>query len=154
MRKSLIISALIIPALLGIILSSWSYDRETLSIMPFVDTTKNYIHCTKCHSFTDRSSFQDVTNICDQKCLQCHKDLEGHHKTGMKLRKDAGPTVKLRKNGTLACVSCHNLTGARWDGKSWKSQSIFGAAFNFGRKHKTYYLVERNNKGQLCDRCH
>jgi len=154
MAKYLITSGLIAAVFAGMLLSSQRFDKATLEIMPFVDTGKNSIYCTRCHSFTDRYSFQDVTNICDQMCVTCHKELEEHHKTGMIIEKNPGPAVKLRKDGTLACVSCHDLTLPRWDLKPWKSQSLFGAMFGMKKKHHTYYLVERNNNGQLCDRCH
>jgi hypothetical protein len=154
MGKAAFTTVLLVPAVLGMMMSSYSYDRETLSIMPFVDSGKNTHFCSRCHTFTDRSSFQVVTNICDQMCRTCHRELEGHHKVGMKIGGKAPAVVKLRKDGTLACVSCHDLGGARWDGKAWKAQSLFGAMFMSGGKHRTYYLVERNNDGQLCGRCH
>ena len=154
MKKTTTIILLMGAALPLIFMTVYSSDQATLKIMPFVDMANNSIHCLKCHTPAESAGFTDVTKICDQMCLTCHGDMKSHHKTGVRLTRKTPDVISLKKNRTLGCVSCHDLRAARFDTRSWKAQSMFDAAFRSEGIHKTYYLVERNNDGQLCGRCH
>ena len=65
-----------------------------------------------------------------------------------------GFNFRLSENKKIACITCHDLNNKRYDKTSWKSESLYDRVFSKPTKYKTYYLVIKNNEGQLCITCH
>lgn len=126
-------------------------DASTQRDMPFVTTSK---YCLSCHTKEQASSYKnDTTRSCSTFCKTCHEDLGGHHKTDMRLKGPASEKAALLDN-KVACFTCHDLKKVRFDSSSWKSQSLYESLFNSKKVYSTYFLIEKNNEGQLCKRCH
>ncbi len=130
-------------------------DPETVQVMPFV---ADRAACAACHG-PDRqapAAPQDVARACTTLCTTCHKaDQTGaHHGVGQALESGASTSLPLTKDGRTACFTCHDLTRPRWSDVPWKAQSLFDRTFRSAKRYRTYYLVVRNDKGQLCKACH
>ena len=133
-----------------------AYDRETVKIMPFVESNK---YCKECHS--DKKSeelIRDPLKSCVTYCKTCHnriKDItEKHHVVGKRLKFQSKYDFRISGKKKIACYTCHDLGINRYDSSSWKSESFYEKVFKKKAKYKTYYLVMKNNEGQLCTRCH
>lgn len=124
-----------------------AYDNETKKIMPFVSSKSA---CLKCH---DRSEIDNPACACDEFCIKCHEDSEKHHSVGARIKDKIG-LFKLTKKNKIACYTCHDLNVQRFDTVSWRSESLFEKVFRGKSRYKTYYLIMRNNNGQLCRKCH
>ncbi len=129
-----------------------AFDRETEKVMPFI-SSKSF--CSECHQAEDsKFILQNLTNPCDYLCNKCHKGLELHHKVGMKLAGRLSRKFYLTRKKKIACFTCHDLKTKRYDNTSWRAESLFENIFRKKTKYKTYYLVIKNTKGQLCKKCH
>ena len=127
-------------------------DNETRKIMPFVVTTS---FCSECHTLLEvNHNLKDPTKSCDTYCMKCHKEREEHHGVGVKIESEMPSGFQLTKKNRIACITCHDLRQDRYDSRSWRAESLFESVFSFSSQHKTYYLVMRNNNGQLCKKCH
>jgi hypothetical protein len=150
---------LIIPITAGIIfvgalISSAEFDRETLKVMPFLTS---FDACKKCHrEFEFASKISDPARSCDIFCLTCHKDItqNNHHPSGIKIIGGIDYKFNLSGSEKLACFTCHDLHVGRFDSKSWMAQSLFDSMFKKQKQYNTYYLVIKNDGGQLCQKCH
>ncbi len=125
-------------------------DPETLTIMPFVEDSS---YCRKCHS-AEETELADPSQACSTYCVSCHEDKSAHHTVGAALPGEQPRGLALSRRGLIACTTCHDLRTRRFDSVPWKSESLFGRVFRRAPRYKTYYLVIRNNKGQLCRECH
>ena len=152
--RSTLLLATIISFFFYSFISARNYDTETIKIMPWITTTEN---CLKCHSSEDLDQFSVPAHSCDPNCMLCHKSMSSgnHHPVGMKLEnvntRTLGPVTQREK---MMCITCHDLRKNRLDRKPWRSQSLYESIFKKKGKYKTYYLVKKNNKGQLCNLCH
>jgi hypothetical protein len=130
-------------------------DAETVRSMPFV---ADLASCGACHGPGRQSpdAPRDVAHACSTLCTTCHKaDQTGaHHGVGQALEAGSTTSLPLTKDGRTACVTCHDLTRPRWSDVPWKAQSLFDRTFRSAKRYKTYYLVMRNDRGQLCKACH
>jgi hypothetical protein len=111
--------------------------------------------CLECHSREEMETrYTDSSRSCDNACFKCHKNMEGHHKTGMEVDFKVPTEIKLTSENRVACVTCHNLKVERFGSQCRKAQSLFARVFSTKKQHKSYYLVMDNRKGQLCKKCH
>jgi hypothetical protein len=111
------------------------------------------IFCAVIYSHSKETN-ATIHKINEDGCIQCHKNMENHHKIGMKLKNKISPEILLSKDNKVNCFSCHNISLPRFDNVSWSAESLFSNMLSFKSKYKTYYLRKRNNKGQLCKQCH
>ncbi len=124
-------------------------DRETIKIMPFVSDAR---YCTKCH---ENSTFPDSADACKNYCITCHKENDSnHHSTNASLKKVTDYSFKLTDRKKITCRTCHNLKLKRHAESAWKAESLYDSLFSKKKQYKTYYLPIKNNKGQLCKKCH
>ena len=131
---------------------SYGIDNETKKIMPFVD---NNTYCTGCHKASEeKERLRNPSKACDIFCRKCHTDMSKHHPVGVKLKNDLPENVLLTSGKKIACITCHDLNNKHYDTVSWKAQSLFGSVFKSEESYKTYYLIIRNNDGDLCRKCH
>jgi hypothetical protein len=146
LRKILLISGCVI-----IVYSlSIALDNENLSIHPFLQSEK---YCMDCHS-KDNKYITETGAICSQFCVTCHKAMNNHHSINIKVPEKLPDDFVLTGKKKLTCVTCHNIKNRRFDKVAWKAESLFEKVFKGEKKYKTYYLVKKNNEGQLCKTCH
>ncbi len=147
-----IITFLYSTVLILIYASSATLDRDTLKIMPFINSKSD---CIKCHEKKNiKTKIEKTTKACDTLCFKCHSDTDRHHTVGAKLYADKGNNFVLTGKKRIACVTCHNLNEKRFASTSWRAESLFEKVFRNKSKYKTYYLVTNNSNGQLCKKCH
>lgn len=157
MKKKFIAASLIIVISSTFIhLHSDGPDKETVKIMPFIESAS---YCKKCHFY--KNSVNYLVNpalSCDTYCMTCHRTnkeiTDKHH--AVKVRLNFKPKFEFRTTGNnrIMCITCHDLNGKRFDTVSWKSESLYEKLFTNKSHYKTYYLVIRNNNGKLCTKCH
>jgi hypothetical protein len=127
-----------------------AFDNESLTIHSFSQSTA---YCINCHLKNDKKIINpNIT--CSQLCLTCHKDIKDHHIINIKIAGKLPEEYKLTDKKRLTCSTCHNLNNVRFDNSSWKAQSLYEKAFAGKSQYKTYYLIKKNNDGQLCKTCH
>ena len=140
---------LAVVTLLMLVGLAGAQQAETLKIMPFVGDRQA---CVVCHAGDkDTGRFADLTRSCDANCVHCHKDRDQHHPVGPEKDRVNLPLLGANK---VACITCHDLKIARYDVRSWKSQSLFGRLFQRQKTYKTYYLRVNNSAGDMCRTCH
>lgn len=128
-----------------------AYDDSTKKDMPFV-TTASY--CLDCHTREEARSFRNSTaQSCSVFCSTCHNNLGPHHEIDRYVTGDI-PQGIILQNEKIACFTCHDLRNSRQDNVSWKAESLYERMFHRKEIYSTYFLVERNNEGQLCKKCH
>ncbi len=111
--------------------------------------------CQKCHSPGDAYGWQiGSNNECRRYCYGCHSIERQHHPTGHVVEVSLPKGIVLTAKRQITCRSCHNLQSPAEDSKAWRSESLFDSMFRKQLIYKTYYLIMRNNKGQLCRSCH
>ncbi|MDY6934845.1 MAG: hypothetical protein SVZ03_11590 [Spirochaetota bacterium] len=150
--KMLRLYLLYIISIISLYAFAVAYDKETEKIMPFV-ASRDY--CTECHRKGELKNNQyNVIQTCDNLCLKCHKDITSHHEIGLKIEDQLHQKLHLTEKNRIACFTCHNLGIKRFDSSSWKAESLFESMFKRKSRYKTYYLAIKNDKGQLCKKCH
>jgi hypothetical protein len=146
----------ILISLLFLQLYSGGPDRETLKIMPFVESAS---YCIKCHPDNKSAGLiKEPALSCNTYCMSCHskkKDIRDKHHV-VRVRINFKPKFEFRSsaNNRIMCITCHNLKRKRYDSVSWKSESLFERMFKGKKQYRTFYLVIRNNEGKLCTKCH
>jgi predicted CXXCH cytochrome family protein len=111
--------------------------------------------CVKCHDATAAAEIRSrLTNPCSQMCATCHSFQERHHAVGVPISGHVQAPLVLTRKVTNTCVTCHDVTRPRFERSAWVSQSLFERAFRAPRENRTFYLVMRNDRGQLCRNCH
>lgn len=125
------------------------YDSS--DIHPFI-RSGNY--CIKCHVKDKRARTADPSLACAEFCLSCHRDVSNHHSINVKILEKLPDGFNLAGSSRLTCTTCHNLKTVRFDTSSWKSESLYEKVFKGSSTYKTYFLVVKNNDGQLCKNCH
>lgn len=113
--------------------------------------------CASCHSKDLSQRFPaHGTRPCTPYCLTCHfKDgKDQHHSVGTPLRKKPTDAHLITVGDRTGCATCHDLSTPRYDQVRWKAESLYDRMFRSQNHYKTYLLVYRNDKGQLCLACH
>ena len=111
--------------------------------------------CLTCHAPEESAELAArVTRPCSTLCSKCHGFRETHHPVGVTIPAAVPATLQLTQKGTNACVTCHDVTRPRFEGSPWTSTSLFARALSRTKENRTYYLVMRNDRGQLCRNCH
>jgi hypothetical protein len=77
-----------------------------------------------------------------------------HHSIDNPVTKSPRLPLRLTQDQKSACFTCHDLANRRYDTVRWRAESLFGRMFRSQTQYKTYYLVTRNDRGQLCLACH
>ncbi len=146
-------SLLLLISATGILFSQLP-DREAMAVMPFL--SKPAAECGGCHPSPGPDPSKDfLARACSFFCLKCHKNVvEGHHSVGSLIDARLPAVLRLNSKGQTACITCHDLTRPRFDSEPWKSTSLFSGMFRRSARHNTYFLVQKNNSGQLCRSCH
>jgi hypothetical protein len=88
--------------------------------------------------------------------MSCHKraELDRHHRVGITLPGKPAESLMLTPEMKNACFTCHDLSQPRYDSVRWKAASLYDRMFRSQKRYKTYFLVMRNDEGQLCLSCH
>lgn len=111
--------------------------------------------CMTCHATAEAEELAArITRPCRDMCATCHAFREGHHPVGVRLSRPVPAPLLLTKRDTNTCVTCHDVTRPRFESSAWVSQSLFDRAIHRSNRNPTYYLVMRNDRGQLCRNCH
>lgn len=126
-----------------------NFNSETIKIMPFVNDAS---YCIKCHK---NSQFPEPAKACKTYCSTCHKENNtNHHITDVPLKQKRDFPFELTRRNKITCRTCHDLKTGRHASSPWKAVSLYESIFSKKKKHKTYYLILKNDKGQLCKNCH
>ncbi len=138
--------------LIFICCSAYAFDKETEKIMPFISSKSL---CYECHKDKNaKLKLFDPATACEYLCKKCHKNMDRHHKVGLRLKGKLSSNFKLTEKNKMSCFTCHDLGVKRFSNSSWRAQSLFEKMFRNKSQYKTFYLVMKNNEGQLCKKCH
>jgi hypothetical protein len=80
--------------------------------------------------------------------------MERHHLIDRKLPVAPPAALQLTSQGLNGCSTCHDLGQPRFDQVRWKAESLYDRLFRRQPRYRTYFLVFRNDRGQLCKTCH
>ena len=117
--------------------------------------TWNEASCLKCHDAALAAEIRGrLTSPCSEMCATCHTFKERHHAVGVPIAGRVPASLLLTKKATNACVTCHDVTRPRYERSAWTSRSLFERVARRSSENKTFYLVMRNDRGQLCRNCH
>jgi predicted CXXCH cytochrome family protein len=111
--------------------------------------------CMKCHKPAESAELEPrLSRPCTNLCATCHGFRDGHHPVGVTIEAPVPAPLQLTRNGTNACITCHDVTRPRFENSPWISMSLFERTLRRPKENRTYYLVMRNDRGQLCRNCH
>lgn len=111
--------------------------------------------CARCHKPEETAeSSARLNRPCSSLCSTCHEFRETHHPVGVPIPGAVPGPLLLTKKRTNACVTCHDVTRPRFESSAWVSQSLLDRTLRRSKENRTYYLVIRNDRGQLCRSCH
>lgn len=125
--------------------------------MPGRAALKDATPCLPCHRDDATARWTSHRHqACTPYCQTCHSqaDMALHHTVGTVLVKPLKGAAPLTSNRRTACFTCHDLAQPRYDQVRWKAESLFGRLVRRQARYKTYLLVTRNDRGQLCLGCH
>ena len=153
MKHTFFLSAWYIFGASGLLLSQMQ-DKEATGIMPFISNPSPT--CQGCHHSEGTDTLTNpLIRACSTFCLKCHqKIVEGHHTINSSIDAKLPQVLRLNTKGQTACITCHELNRPRYDSAPWKSTSLFSSMFRRSGRYNTYFLVQKNNSGQLCRNCH
>lgn len=122
---------------------------------PSSHPTWNVEACVSCHAAKAERPMLEarITVPCKTMCVSCHS-MKSHHPVGVKIDAEVKPPLRLTSEGRNTCVTCHDVTRSRTESVPWVSQSFIQRVMSRSKEHKTYFLVMRNDHGQLCRNCH
>ncbi len=127
-------------------------DDDAARIHPFIHSDKT---CIECHNKVSvKAQMNNTSYICSQQCQVCHTDNSSHHQINVKMGEKLSENIILSSKKRMMCVTCHDPGRARYDNSVWKAESLYEKVFGSGGKFKTYFLIKKNNEGQLCKICH
>jgi hypothetical protein len=141
---------ILLSGILSIYILATAFDNESLEIHPFIQSTT---YCTHCHAKNDKK-IPDLNRTCAELCFTCHKEIKNHHAINIKIAEKVPGELRLTEKKRLSCITCHSLNNSRFDNSSWKAESLYEKAFAGKAQYKTYFLIKKNNDGQLCKTCH
>ena len=112
--------------------------------------------CVSCHEDGQQRWTLSQYQPCTPYCIACHKkpEMERHHTVGTLLEGIPANVLHLSSDKKVACNTCHDMSRTRYDSERWKAASLYDRMFHKETRYKTYFLVMRNDKGQLCLTCH
>jgi hypothetical protein len=112
--------------------------------------------CMTCHAQTERAELaKRITRPCRDLCASCHKFEKGeHHPVGVQISGAVREPLLLTKQGTNTCSTCHDVTKPVTSSAPWVSQSVIDQIVHQSNANKTFLLVMKNDRGQLCRNCH
>lgn len=142
-----------IPLLLGAmaVLAQAPDDRPPWAAL------KDATLCVPCHQEKASSLWASRrAQACTPYCMTCHlqADMAQHHPVGTRIPDQSKAPLPLTTDRKVACFTCHDLSRPRYDRVPWKAESLFGRMFRREPNYPTYFLVYRNDQGQLCLACH
>lgn len=132
-------------------------DARNAGCLPKASVIPPYSVCAPCHQDAVQRWATSQYRPCTPYCLSCHAmrlDLERHHPVGVSLPMVPPPAIRLTADKKNACFTCHDMSRPRYDSVRWKSTSLFDRLFRKESRYKTYFLLMRNDEGQLCQNCH
>ncbi len=132
-------------------------DARTTGCLPPLSLTPQSSACAPCHKDSEARWAASQYRACSPYCLSCHAkrpDIVRHHPVGVLLPAKPPAVIRLTADGRNACFTCHDLSRPRYDSTRWKSASLFDRLFRNEPRYKTYFLLMRNDQGQLCQNCH
>ncbi len=148
----------VLPLVLAISLLVWALEEDAHSTgcLPARSVSDPSSACAACHKDASARWESSRYRPCTPYCTSCHKAAEQarHHKVGVSLPEKPDEVLKLEPGMKVACFTCHDLSRPRYDAVRWKSASLFDRMFRAEPRYKTYFLVGRNDEGQLCLSCH
>ncbi len=118
--------------------------------------------CTHCHEALPRPGQErplrfrkDVVSL----CLECHqeKELDAVHPVDIRPGSRVPPDLPLDEHGTMTCATCHDPHAPAEADEPYVAEPIARRLLSVlgGKKrHRTYFLRRRNDRGQLCLACH
>ncbi len=119
--------------------------------------------CLRCHVEVPRKGAprgtarlqKDVVSL----CLDCHreKDLSSLHPVDIRPGARVPSDLPLDEHGTITCATCHDPHGRYEANEPHVAETLSKRIVSLltGRKkYRTFYLRQRNDKGQLCLGCH
>lgn len=111
--------------------------------------------CLACHGKAEASAISPrLTRPCQTLCVSCHQFRDGHHPVGVTILRAVPAPLLLTTAGTNTCSTCHDTSRPQFDRSPWVSRSLFERIARRPSENRTYFLVMRNDKGQLCRICH
>ncbi len=130
-------------------------DAHTVGCLPKI-SDKAHTACASCHKDAPKRYAANQHRPCTPFCATCHKkeEMDKHHPVGTEIEHEAHEEMPITAQKEIECVTCHNMSQARYDKARWKATSLFERMFRNETKHKTYFLSMKNDKGQLCLTCH
>ena len=147
------LSAIALVALMG--LSARAEDAAVPGDFPHASVPAVAV-CASCHDDSQARWSANRNRPCTPFCLTCHKkdEMDRHHTVGTVLATAPEGDLTLTTDKKVACVTCHDMSRNRYDAVRWKATSLFDRMFHQESQYKTYFLVMRNDQGQLCLTCH
>lgn len=141
---------------LGFALGEGEEDVRSAGCLPKLSLPNPASVCAGCHQDSQKRWTGYQFRPCTEYCMTCHKtdEISRHHTVGTLLPKLSEDALHLTSERKMACMTCHDLSRARFDKVRWKSTSLFDRLFHQQSKYNTYFLSMRNDQGQLCLYCH
>ncbi len=120
--------------------------------------------CPSCHSGTIERNGQNEYRVVNftkdvhSLCTTCHSP-EIHHPVDISPGAGYAGRLPLDPDGEMSCTTCHNPHGKPFADEPFVGRSVASRLFDLTfpfvkRKYRTYYLREKNLKGELCLECH
>lgn len=147
-----VLSTAVIIALIGF--SAAAEDVAVAGALPHASVPASA--CLSCHDDGQTRWSANRYRPCTPYCLTCHKkpEMDRHHTVGTVLPEASRAALHLTSEMKVACATCHDMARTRYDDVRWKATSLFDRMFHKESQYRTYFLVMRNDQGQLCLTCH
>jgi hypothetical protein len=131
-------------------------NARNAGCLPKTSVTDPAAVCVSCHQDGQQRWAAKQYQPCTPYCMTCHKksEMDRHHTVGTLLSNLPDQALPLTSEKKVACITCHDMSRTRHDSERWKATSLFDRLFHKESKYKTYFLVMRNDQGQLCLTCH
>lgn len=150
--RAALLTVLVVPVLV------WSLEEDAHSTgcLPGLAVQEPSSACAGCHKDAAARWASRQYRPCTPYCMSCHKraELDRHHRVGIVLPDKPAESLMLTSDMRNACFTCHDLSRPRYDSVRWKAASLYDRLFRPEKRYKTYFLVMRNDEGQLCLSCH
>jgi hypothetical protein len=155
-RRIIFVALMVLAALLPMIGVSLEEDAHSVGCLPSLTVQSPASVCIACHKDGESRWQADQYRPCTPYCKGCHKaaQMDRHHHVEVVLPRMPDAMLKLAAENKLACFTCHDLSRPRYDSVRWKAASLYTRLFRSEARYKTYFLVARNDEGQLCLSCH
>ena len=131
-------------------------DARNAGCLPKTSVADQASVCVSCHQDALQRWASNQYQPCTPYCISCHKksEMDRHHSVGTSLPDLPENVLTLTSEKKIACITCHDLSRTRYDRERWKATSLFDRLFHKENRYNTYFLVMRNDRGQLCLACH